>query len=51
MMDFPSPKPLGAYVAASAAEGFLFLSGMLPMVNGKLRIGARLGENLSVKEG
>lgn len=45
------PKPLGAYVESSDAGPLLFLSGMLPVVNGKLSISGRLGENLSVKEG
>src|SRR6266576_5559458 len=45
------PTPLGAYVESSDAGNLLFLSGMLPVVNGKLAISGRLGENLSVKEG
>lgn len=45
------PTPLGAYVESSNAGDLLFLSGMLPVVNRKLSISGRLGENLSVKEG
>jgi len=45
------PTPLGAYVESSDAGNLLFLSGMLPVVNRKLAIAGRLGENLSVKEG
>jgi enamine deaminase RidA (YjgF/YER057c/UK114 family) len=45
------PTPLGSYVESSDTGNLLFLSGMLPMVNGKLAISGRLGENLSVKEG
>jgi enamine deaminase RidA (YjgF/YER057c/UK114 family) len=45
------PTPLGAYVESSDAGSLLFLSGMLPLVNRKLAISGRLGENLSVKEG
>ena len=45
------PTPLGAYVESSDAGNLLFLSGMLPVVNRKLAISGRLGENLSVKEG
>jgi enamine deaminase RidA (YjgF/YER057c/UK114 family) len=45
------PTPLGAYVKSSDAGNLLFLSGMLPVVNGKLAVSGRLGENLSVKEG
>jgi enamine deaminase RidA (YjgF/YER057c/UK114 family) len=45
------PTPLGSYVESSDAGNLLFLSGTLPVVNGKLAIAGRLGENLSVKEG
>src|SRR5580765_1949037 len=45
------PPPLGAYVESSDAGNLLFLSGTLPVVNRKLAIAGRLGENLSVKEG
>jgi enamine deaminase RidA (YjgF/YER057c/UK114 family) len=45
------PAPLGAYVESSDTGDLLFLSGMLPVVNRKLAISGRLGENLSVKEG
>jgi enamine deaminase RidA (YjgF/YER057c/UK114 family) len=46
-----SPTPLGAYVEASGTGSVLFLSGMLPVANGKLAITDRLGENLSVEQG
>jgi enamine deaminase RidA (YjgF/YER057c/UK114 family) len=45
------PTPLGAYVEASDTGTLLFLSGTLPVVNRKLAIAGRLGENLFVKEG
>lgn len=45
------PTPLGAYVESSDTGHLLFLSGMLPVVNRKLAISGRLGDNLSVKEG
>jgi enamine deaminase RidA (YjgF/YER057c/UK114 family) len=45
------PTPLGAYVEASDCGNLLFISGTLPVVNRKLAIAGRLGENLSVKEG
>ena len=47
-----APTPLGAYVEASKGGGsLLFLSGILPVVNRKLSITGRLGENLSVEQG
>src|SRR6266446_6487847 len=45
------PTPLGTYVESSDTGDLLFLSGMLPVVNRKLSISGRLGENLSIKEG
>src|SRR5258706_6471048 len=45
------PTPLGTYVESSDTGNLLFLSGMLPVVNRKLQISGRLGDNLSVKEG
>lgn len=45
------PSPLGAYVESSDTGNLLFLSGTLPVVNRKLAISGRLGENVSVKEG
>ena len=46
-----APTPLGAYVESSDTGNLLFLSGTLPVVNRKLAIAGRLGENLSVNEG
>jgi len=45
------PTPLGAYVESSDSGKLLFLTGMLPVVHGKLTMTGCLGENLSVKEG
>src|SRR5579872_424397 len=45
------PTPLGAYVESSDTGSLLFLTGTLPVVNRKLAISGRLGDNLSVKEG
>jgi enamine deaminase RidA (YjgF/YER057c/UK114 family) len=46
-----TPTPLGAYVEASEGGSLLFLSGILPVVDRKLSITGRLGENLSVEQG
>jgi enamine deaminase RidA (YjgF/YER057c/UK114 family) len=45
------PTPLGAYVESSDAGNLLFLSGILPVTNGKLAISGRLGDNLSIEQG
>lgn len=47
----PPPTPLGAYVECSAVGTLLFVSGTLPVANGKLAITGRLGENLSTERG
>jgi enamine deaminase RidA (YjgF/YER057c/UK114 family) len=45
------PTPLGAYVESTDAANLLFLSGILPIADGKLAVSGRLGDNLSVKKG
>jgi len=45
------PRPLGAYVESSDTGNLLFLTGMLPLVKGKIAIAGRLGQNLLVEEG
>jgi enamine deaminase RidA (YjgF/YER057c/UK114 family) len=45
------PTPLGAYVESTDTGNLLFLSGMLPVVSGKLTIAGRLGGNLTVMQG
>jgi enamine deaminase RidA (YjgF/YER057c/UK114 family) len=45
------PSPLGAYVEASQVGSLLFVSGTLPLRDGKLAISGRLGADLSVDEG
>src|ERR1700678_4787036 len=45
------PTPLGAYVEASETGNWLFLSGILPIVDGNVAMPGRLGENLSVEQG
>jgi enamine deaminase RidA (YjgF/YER057c/UK114 family) len=47
----PPPTPLGAYVESAEAGCLLFLSGTLPVVNRKLIMVGRLGQNLSVEDG
>ena len=45
------PTPLGNYVESSDTGNLLFLSGILPIADGKLAISGRLGDNLSVAQG
>jgi enamine deaminase RidA (YjgF/YER057c/UK114 family) len=45
------PTPLGTYVESSDAGNLLFLSGILPVANGKLAISGKLGGNISVEQG
>ena len=46
-----APKPLGAYVETSDTVNLLFVSGTLPIIERKLVMAGRLGEDLSVKNG
>ena len=46
-----APHPLGAYVEAVQSSNLLFLSGMLPVVDGKLRFVGRLGKELDESAG
>jgi enamine deaminase RidA (YjgF/YER057c/UK114 family) len=45
------PSPLGAYVETARAGSLLFVSGTLPLVDGKLAISGRIGKDLSVSQG
>jgi enamine deaminase RidA (YjgF/YER057c/UK114 family) len=46
-----APHPLGAYVEAVQSGSLLFLSGMLPIKNGKPQYIGRLGKELDVDAG
>ena len=51
-LELPTPpSPLGAYVETAQAGSLLFLSGMLPLVHGKLSLTGRFGENLTIAQG
>jgi len=45
------PTPLGTYIEVNQVGSLLFLSGTLPIVDGKLAFTGRLGENLSTEQG
>jgi enamine deaminase RidA (YjgF/YER057c/UK114 family) len=46
----PAPKPLGSYVPCILTGNLLFLSGILPLRDGKLSKTGRVGANISVDE-
>ena len=46
-----APRPLGAYVEAVQSGNLLFLSGMLPVKDGKLQFVGRLGKELDESAG
>jgi enamine deaminase RidA (YjgF/YER057c/UK114 family) len=51
-IELPSaPGPLGSYVPASRSGNLLFISGMLPLKNGKLTRTGKVGKDLSIDEG
>ncbi|MFQ5597471.1 MAG: RidA family protein [Nitrospiria bacterium] len=47
----PPPKPLASYVPVVRSGPYLFLSGMLPLVDGKLVLSGKLGQALSAEQG
>lgn len=44
------PKPLGSYVPFVRTGSLVFISGMLPLENGKLLYAGRVGERVSLDE-
>ncbi|MBF0329432.1 MAG: RidA family protein [Nitrospirae bacterium] len=44
------PKPLGAYVPCVQSGNLLFISGMLPLRDGKLMFTGKAGEEVSVED-
>ena len=44
------PKPLGSYVPFVRTGNLVFISGMLPLENGKLLYAGRVGESVSLDE-
>jgi enamine deaminase RidA (YjgF/YER057c/UK114 family) len=46
-----APKPLAVYVPAVLSGSLLFISGQLPLVDGKLTRAGHVGAELSVEEG
>ena len=46
-----APKPVANYVPAVRAGRLLFLSGALPMINGRLSYTGKLGRDLTVEQG
>lgn len=45
-----APKPLGSYVPSAQAGNIFYLSGILPLINGKLIRTGRVGESVSLDE-
>jgi len=46
-----APQPLGAYTAVSEAGNLLFISGQVPLVDGKVAYAGRVGETLTLEDG
>ncbi|HZR45773.1 MAG TPA: RidA family protein [Candidatus Manganitrophaceae bacterium] len=47
----PPPKPVATYVPCVRSGNLLFLSGMIPMVDGKMAKVGKLGKELAIEEG
>jgi len=46
-----APKPLGSYTAVSQTGNLLFISGQVPLADGKLVYTGRVGAELTIEEG
>lgn len=46
-----APKPLATYIPACRAGDLLFVSGVLPLQDGKLSMTGKLGQDLTIEEG
>ncbi|HSR67298.1 MAG TPA: RidA family protein [Acidobacteriota bacterium] len=47
----PPPSPLGSYSGAVQAGELLFLSGMLPLIEGKPAITGKVGQDVTTEQG
>ena len=47
----PPPQPAGAYTGAVKSGGLIFVSGQLPIADGKLQYAGILGEDLDLEAG
>jgi enamine deaminase RidA (YjgF/YER057c/UK114 family) len=45
-----APKPLGSYIPAVRTGNLIFLSGMLPLIKGKLVRQGKVGEDIRIEE-
>ncbi|HJM43281.1 MAG: RidA family protein [Nitrospinota bacterium] len=51
-IELPAPPaPVGAYVAVRRSGRLLFVSGQIPLMDGKPRFLGKVGADLSVEEG
>lgn len=46
-----APQPLGSYTAVSETGNLLFISGQVPIANGKMMYTGRVGDELTIDEG
>lgn len=46
-----APKPVAAYVPCVKAGNLIFVSGQLPVENGKIRYAGKVGKDISVDDG
>ncbi|MDY7511249.1 RidA family protein [Ralstonia wenshanensis] len=47
----PPPRPLGSYTAVSQAGDLLFISGQLPLQDGKVVWQGQIGKDLTIEQG
>lgn len=47
----PAPKPVASYVPCVKSGNLIFVSGQLPVENGKIKYAGKVGENISMDDG
>ncbi len=47
----PAPRPVAAYVPGVLVDGWVYISGQLPFVEGELKYAGRVGDERTVEEG
>lgn len=47
----PAPSPVGSYVPAVQAGDLIFVSGVLPFVDGKIQQPGKVGRDLTIEDG
>ena len=47
----PAPTPVGAYIPAVQSQKLVFVSGQLPLFNGKVQFAGKVGREMNLEQG